>query len=126
MNISIKILLLSLLLILVQSCATTPADAGSDADFAIPGCEPAWGAIDAARALAELRALVVNDCAELYRYGWRLPIGGNNGGRSELDVCQSAVKTLMYKGQLENVKFMVTHNCPTFYRNRWVIPPTRD
>jgi len=53
----------------------------------------------------------------MHRKNWRLP---TNGGVSNPKVCAPAWNTLSKARQLGNVKFMVTHNCPVFYRKGWV------
>jgi len=109
------------IMLLTQSCALFSS--GSRADYAIPGCERAWESIAKAKGLSDLKTLVINDCAVLYKEGWRLPIKNNKGGTDNAGVCNPAWNNLESKKQLDNVRFMITHNCPVFYRHGWVIPP---
>ena len=113
-----KLSLVVMSLLMLQACAS-----GSRSDFAIPGCEEVWNKIDAARGLDSLRVLIINDCANLYQAGWRLPINHNKGGNTKLKACEPAWNKLEQSGQLDNVKFLVTHNCPEFYRHGWILPP---
>ena len=85
------------------------------AQYAIPGCEKAWNAISAVGQLDALGVLIENDCAVLYRKGWRL-----GRGAVSKDQCAPAWNALFNSGQENNLKFMVTHNCPVFYRKGWV------
>lgn len=96
------------------------------ADFAIPGCEDAWDAIVKAGNRDDLKTLVVNDCAILYRRGWRLPIHANKAGNVKPDICGPAWNNLSKREQQDNARFMVTHNCPVFYRKGWVLPPSQN
>ena len=119
-----QVLVLPLLLttLLLQSCALFSQ--GSRSDFAIPGCEMAWDDIDSAGVLDDFKAVIVNDCSNLYAQGWRLPIRNNQGGTVYPQVCKPAWKRIRDAGKLDSAKFMVTHNCPVFYRNKWIIPPS--
>ena len=60
-----------------------------------------------------LAVLIRNDCAVLHRKGWRL-----GGGNARQDVCTPAWNALVKAGQVTNVEFMVTHNCPVFLSQR--------
>ncbi|MEJ2633517.1 MAG: hypothetical protein P8011_16230 [Acidihalobacter sp.] len=120
------LLLAGLLAVTLQSCAVVSVKSygarpatGSQKDFAIPGCEKAWNEIAMTDDLYDLRTLIKNNCSNLYREGWRLPV---TGGNDIPDACGSAWTNLKRDNQLRNVKFMVTHNCPVFYRKGWTIP----
>jgi len=105
----------------LTSCAVFQK--GSDSDFALPGCETAWVKVVNANVINNLKNIIVNDCSEMYKHGWRLPIDKNNSGSNKPETCRPAWEKLEKAGQLENAKYMVTHNCPVFYRHGWIIPP---
>ncbi len=90
------------------------------AAYAVPGCQDAWNAIASVSQLENLGTLVKTDCAVMYRKGWRLPLGNNTGGTSNVSVCAPAWNSLVSSGKIENAKFIVTHNCPVLYRKGWV------
>ncbi|NEQ99980.1 MAG: hypothetical protein F6K30_25315 [Cyanothece sp. SIO2G6] len=82
----------------------------------IPGCRDAWQSISEAAQISNLETLVKNDCAVLYRKGFRLP---TDGGTSDPNVCEPAWNALINADKYKELEFMITHNCHVFYRKGW-------